>query len=1131
MPDIFDFISTRVDVEPPIKDVSVPLLPTVAADLRPVDESLLGVGNGLNPNGKITTSGIGLMDGISQRIQQLKDNRPAYNYTAQQENRYSNPNLQFTPTNILDTDTEDIYGRNQAFYTQWMNALVKTSANAVGTFASSFLTIPRQLDAVRSGNFNQLFSDDGMFEGVQNWLTNMEDVFPNYYTQYERDHPYLSAIMPTGMANFWGDKVIKNIGFSVGGLAAGAVTDVALEFATEGLATPVVFVNAANQIGRFLPNLFRGFRNLNKVATYAGGADEVMNAAKSTKNLYQALNLPTIKQIGTGGRFALTTYMGAQGESFIEGYHTYLDTKKQLYEQALGAGDTSKDTLSSIESRAQQAGKYTTALNLPLLAISNMVQFPNLLYGKAAFAEAVPWLKLTLGENGLQAVSEYSMKKNLTRWLSRSFISSLPEGLEEAGQYFVGNSIRDYYLDRKNVELNKSLFGYMMGNVPHVLADEQMYQEAFLGALSGFLMTGGMRAFSLHKDQGRHTEIANEAQRTLDRFNNAINQFSANIDLQNADENSKDIAAHKALYSVVHSGLKLGTFDSFMDWLQDAKTVDLNEFNKSFKTDFKTDLEKNAFVDSLISESNAQKQDIQRVNQVFPKNPYTKSYLTRKIKNAFSPKSVTELNNIQERLFDDYKEVMGFNESMLRVTKGKSAMLKGELKNLGIKDEAIDYLARLHTPKSLGTYLTWKKAQLDLLSRQVEYHDRLKSAASSTNPLTPEMKEDIDKTEKVHKQVTNYMAAMNALHEKLKEDPTNETIRDLITKLALTEETSEDQVNRYMSERQRKLDEAAQNATVEDNLTAENEDLNSDDSQTAEELVNIAEQSQQENQPTVPVAPFGSPPEDNTQQVVSPTSPSDALEATAATFDDGTPIEPFAPIDDKKKKKNQVKASMVVSGFGTETFTLEEIKQQPDAFFVFADDSIDVRDFICYTVNGDRMVSFRVSTRNGVSYFGAAKQSALTDEQLEGHLFKQVLNDKQATIVKEKEQASIVEQVVGVSSETDLENKKKDIERRRQKSINGVFQTGDGNFWVGNFEAEPNRQINNSTDKEELVERINKIYDAELKALEKEAVSEPVTTEQELPSAFDQFVPTGINPYLRNIIQIQIDKGAMTIQC
>lgn len=188
-PDIFDFITTRDEVQEPLRDTGnlpdlkpvpiINLIPTIPANYR-LDKTV-----GTNPDA--------LLDNLAQRISALPDSRPAYEYTAQQERRYSNPNLQYSPYPTLG-DTEDVYGRKQGSGEQLWNSVVKFGANTVGTFGSAFLTVPRQLDAVRSGNFNEFFNDDGMFEGVQNWITGLEDKFPNYYTQWERDHPYKSAI-------------------------------------------------------------------------------------------------------------------------------------------------------------------------------------------------------------------------------------------------------------------------------------------------------------------------------------------------------------------------------------------------------------------------------------------------------------------------------------------------------------------------------------------------------------------------------------------------------------------------------------------------------------------------------------------------------------------------------------------------------------------------------------------------------------------------------------------------------------------------------------------------------------------------------------------------------------------------
>jgi hypothetical protein len=140
--DPFDFITTRSNPVPMLEDASdsIRLLPYVPADFN------------FSPSiaqGTSKAKDLSLHALIASDLAKIPNNAPAYQYTTQQEKRYDNPYLQYTPSNILGTDTEDIYGRIQGAPSQLANSLLKAGANFGGTFFSNFLSAPKTFDLVR----------------------------------------------------------------------------------------------------------------------------------------------------------------------------------------------------------------------------------------------------------------------------------------------------------------------------------------------------------------------------------------------------------------------------------------------------------------------------------------------------------------------------------------------------------------------------------------------------------------------------------------------------------------------------------------------------------------------------------------------------------------------------------------------------------------------------------------------------------------------------------------------------------------------------------------------------------------------------------------------------------------------
>lgn len=835
--DIFDFISTRVDPSAEISDVRDSILvPKVPATYR-----------GINPVNETTGDPQSIMSTLADKIAKLPDNREAYKYTDKQESRYSNPNLQFTPYNIFGTDTEDVYGRFQSGWDQLGNALLKTGANALGTFTSSFLTIPSTLDLIRSGKFIEAFENDSMFSSIQDSLTALEDKLPNYYTQWERDNPYLSAIYPSGMANFWGDKLLKNIGFSIGALGAGLVQDALIELATAGTFTPATSIMLMKQLQKFKSNMFQGFRNVIKGAD---NIDDALDATKGLSSFHKGLEVSALSDVKTLGKFATITYLNAQGESFIEGYHNYLDTKQTLLE---GLGDMDKvdpTEFSKIEKLAQDAGRYTTGLNIPIIAASNLLQFPNLLYGRGLFGTPSKFIKIQFGEKGLEAVSNFSTKKAVLNWAKESFKDAFSEGMEEAQQYHISNSVHDYYVDRMNPKLRKSLAEFVLKNVPDSLADDQFWEEAFIGGMVGFLMGAPASIPTITQGRSRSEALASHLNNSYSRFNGLVQKYSHAIDLSSSDAERNGIASHDSLFSTVHESMKYGTYETFVESIKDLASIEVQKFNEAFNTEFETLAEKNGHLNQILADAKAMSDSIKKTARVFNKNPYTSNQLARKIKEAFSTKTETELNNIQENLFNDFRELAARNESLLNRTNGRILNHKENLKALGVKDEGIVYLSNLtRSPKGLSSYMKFKTDQIKDLERQVKYYEEL---GKSDVKLSNDPKKELKKAKKVHADTLAYFERLTDLYTKFEEDPKDEAIRRKIEEEVIEEETTEDQRFEFMERRLEELKKLQEQEENKKRLDEEKVDMTKgEDSKTAEELIEVNEAAQEQNQ--VPV--------------------------------------------------------------------------------------------------------------------------------------------------------------------------------------------------------------------------------------------------------------------------------------
>jgi len=693
MPDIFDFLSTRTDLST-YKPVTLPSMDTGMVQILPK-----------------STGAASSIDPLDLALSKLKPVQK-YEYTKEQQERYP---TQYRPYTVLGSDIEDTYALQQSAGSKLLNGTLKGGITAAGTFLSSFLSIPSIIDSSHDNTLSG-YNDDSAFSSVQNWVNSFENTLPNYYSQEERDNRDKGEWyknIPT--ANFLADGIVKNLGFSIGAIGAAVVQDAMITAATAGTGTvPGVVATTANTLSK-MKNAWFG---LSKAAQATEGANMVLNGVALGNNLTRvAEGVSNINNIKNASKFIAKTYLSAQGEAAIEGYHTYLETREKLYNKAL-SGELDNEQLSTLEQDAQDAGKLTAALNVPVLMISNALQFKNLLMGKGAFNQVSDLVKFQLGKEGLSAVSNYSGKQaalNILKANAKDFIS---EGWEEGTQNFIGSSIHDYYVDKYNGEAKKGLMSYVLENAPAKLQDSAMWEEVFIGGLSGMLMGG----FNIKQNLGGK----GRAERLSEHLNTSLGQFNAGVKhVNDSYELETDTSGHaylKAQYNTVLNAKKYGAYDNLISSLSDLKNLSVEDYNETFGTKFDSIQDKNLHVNSLIQDAQSISKEIELTENTFP-NPYKKDNLVEKIRRSFSPKTDLELERVQEQLFNDWKDSVTYGRLQLKKRKGDLANLKDAMRSYNVSDESLDYLInfRLGDSKGLDQYIKQKKFQLQSLKKEQEY--------------------------------------------------------------------------------------------------------------------------------------------------------------------------------------------------------------------------------------------------------------------------------------------------------------------------------------------------------------------------------------------------------------------------
>ena len=414
-------------------------------------------------------------------------------------------------------DLENVYGLQQSWYDQLANGIIKGGATMTGTFLQGFATTPNTIAAIKNGKLSDLSGGANGYEAsIDTWLRNLEDAFPNYYTRQQQENPLLGAIpFAPGSANFWGDKIIKNLGFTAGAIGNAVVQDLAIGAVT----------GAIGEIPLITAQLGKAALWLNKVFTGTNKLDDVLTLAKAVgKTDEQILNIEKLGQLAAatkltdGFRYGMALYGSARTEAAIEARDSYSRVREELirqYKLDNGGEDPTGEAAAQIEEYATDAMNTRFGVNMGLLTASNAIQFGNLFKSFTSASRGVTGaFEKEIADAGKIGLKEGSLdvfeRKGATTIAGKVWEAVQPkipnifaEGVyEEGGQYATERGVYDYYT-RKYKNLNDptnkenwNTLNEIVTSTNKGLADQfgtsEGLENMLIGTLSA-LITGGIQ--------------------------------------------------------------------------------------------------------------------------------------------------------------------------------------------------------------------------------------------------------------------------------------------------------------------------------------------------------------------------------------------------------------------------------------------------------------------------------------------------------------------------------------------------------------------------------------------------------------------------------------------------------------
>ncbi len=490
------------------------------------------------------------------------------------------PNASRYPFVLPGTNYEELYAQGQGTLNKWTNALIKMGGITATTFLQG--TLGTVNGVVRAGQDGKLssFYDNEFSRSLDEFNREMEDRFPNYYTQAEQNASIGSNLLT---ANFWADKVVKNLGYAAGALASGAAWTKALQ-ATRIFST----LASTNKMAEAAAATEAAMTTVPQAERLNAGISTLQNVAKSV--IGSSATLDRTQRFITAG-------MGALSEAAMEALQSSTEFKNSRineYVQQFGKQPEGED-LQSIQQEADNAGNATLALNTALLTASNYIQFPKILKSnfnveKSIYNNGIKETEnIIFDETKNQFVKEVP-KTAVGKFLKgaknvSSFFFAPSEAFEEGAQTAIGVGTEDYFNKKYRGE-QVDFFSSLGVGVKEAFTTKEGLESVLIGGLSGAI-SQGRNTFLERREISANTRQAINAFNTasftgymkdkIDGFNRSLTLQEQRVEaIRRGDKLDANDLENDYLHNYLVPRVKYGRLDLIID--------DINEYKKLAST-------------------------------------------------------------------------------------------------------------------------------------------------------------------------------------------------------------------------------------------------------------------------------------------------------------------------------------------------------------------------------------------------------------------------------------------------------------------------------------------------------------------------------------------------------------------
>jgi hypothetical protein len=459
---------------------------------------------------------------------------------------------------LSNDELEDNLSQQQSYWDRLQNDLTVSGANAAAMFGSVLMSTKDLL----SGDFTLDGTESESQKELFDWRKSIEEENVNFESNYDKENPILSMILPTALTGFkstkgWGE-LMKSGAYGIGAMGAIALQEVAITAATYGTGTiPSLGINLSR-----LLRLPKDIASVGKtMLTSAQNYKNLRNQFKAVSSAMLAVDSIKAVELGVNTTKFLSRGLAASyGEAAFEGFESkenlkqiFIDKIKSQYGR-----EPNTEEMMDIESKSQEAASMRFYTNLGLLTLTGGYEIGQVFKPKNA-------IKNLLDEGSHLGLKRVFIKDKAFKFDSNKFLLkdrdlfksktgkafkktienvgnigknlksldfALMEGVEEFGQLWIDKSAENHYIGRFNNDVNTTVLNSIYSGL-----DESLNKDGFIAALSG-IMGGTMQSIMFQsipkqvKQYLNKDSVSNKKEQLLN-FNKKIDNL--NTVLKNTD--------------------------------------------------------------------------------------------------------------------------------------------------------------------------------------------------------------------------------------------------------------------------------------------------------------------------------------------------------------------------------------------------------------------------------------------------------------------------------------------------------------------------------------------------------------------------------------------------------------------